>query len=174
MVTKFQQGLLVPGRQQEEEEEARRVTCLDFGLDRHKLFKGTRANFCDKCDKFESLKPHKKTEKRFHTNTYWYTVKGHVVNIPSKTNKGWLNTHYSLEININDQRVIQSLVPPTISVEPYQESTASPSHAASPAVTNTTEANETNVHTPDETDGNSIQVCNGLSSRRSWSSICAN
>jgi hypothetical protein len=146
--------------QQEEEEEARRMTCLDFGAERHKLLKGTRANFCDKCDRFESLEHQQKTEKRRHTKTYWCTVKGHVLNIPSKTNKGYLNTHYSLDRNSNDDKVIHSLVPPNISEK--QQLTASPARSASnilhpqtpdslhaPAATNKTQSNDTNLQTPE-------------------------
>jgi hypothetical protein len=50
-------------RQQEEAEEANSFTCLHFSDDRHKQFKGTCSNFCEKCDKLEVLAPHKKTEK---------------------------------------------------------------------------------------------------------------
>jgi hypothetical protein len=175
--------------EQEEKEEASRITCLDFGAERHNTYKGTGANFCDTCDKCESLEPHKKTDKRRHTKTYWCTVKGHAVNYPSKTNKGWLNYHYSLEMNINEERVIQSLVPPNILED--QQPTASTAHTAlnvplpqtpdelnPPPASNKTEtpspSTNSHVHTPEDSNVSHIEHTTSASSRRSSHSITNN
>jgi hypothetical protein len=49
---------------QDKDSEDNKVTCLDFGTDRHREWKDHGADFCDQCDKYDNLAPEKKNNKR--------------------------------------------------------------------------------------------------------------
>jgi hypothetical protein len=62
---------------QYKDDEDNKVTCLDFGADRHREWKDHGAEFCDHCDKYDNLAPEKKHNKRRRQKQYWCTVTGH-------------------------------------------------------------------------------------------------
>jgi hypothetical protein len=118
-----------------------------------------------------------------------YDLNCHTMAQPSTTNKCWLDSHYSLERNINMERVVQSLVPPDI-LE-YQQPNTCPAHAAlniplpltpdelnPPTTSNTTETpspgTDSHVHTPEKSIMSLIDHTKSASSRRSWHSIANN
>jgi hypothetical protein len=51
-------------RARDAEQEATKMTCLDFGCDRHSTWKDRGTIFCNQCDQYDSLAPEMKTKKR--------------------------------------------------------------------------------------------------------------
>jgi hypothetical protein len=53
---------------QDNDDEEKKVTCLDFGAERHREWKDNGAEVYDQCDKYDNLAPEKKNNKRRRQN----------------------------------------------------------------------------------------------------------
>jgi hypothetical protein len=79
---------------QEKDAEDNKVTCLDFGADRHRKWKDHGVDFCDQCDKYGNLAPEKKNKKRRIQKQYWCNFIGNRKGCPAKSAGNWLASHY--------------------------------------------------------------------------------
>jgi hypothetical protein len=82
---------------QDKDADENKVTCLDFGADRHREWKDHGANFCDQCDKYDNLAPEKKKNKRRIQKQYWCTVTVHRKGCPATNAGNWFDSHYELQ-----------------------------------------------------------------------------
>jgi hypothetical protein len=76
--------------------EDNKVTCLDFGADRHREWKDHGADLCDQCDKYDNLVSEKKNNKRRINKQYWCTVIGNSKGCPATSAGNWFYSHCEL------------------------------------------------------------------------------
>jgi hypothetical protein len=81
---------------------------------------------------------------------YWCKVKGCEVGHPTKTTKGWLNSQYSLETNIQEVIVSQVIHPPNIN--PTSDKSVTSNAAYPPAADSLYSQHTPKLHLPDTHD----------------------
>jgi hypothetical protein len=85
---------------QDKDAEDNKVTCLDFGADRHREWNDHGADLCDQCDKYDNLVPEKKNRKRRIQKQYWCTVTGHMKGCPTTSAGNWLASHHERQASV--------------------------------------------------------------------------